>query len=133
MKSLFSIMFFACIFSLLIGVMGCSESVNVDDSAIILETDPDDGGRLFTEEDLTITFDSTVAWVKVNGTSADVDDTQAYWKGLGLEAGKQDLAIEWLDENGNVDYGEITLTVHELDLATCSGAADCSGPDCPFP
>lgn len=131
MKVLFSIMFFASTFSLLMGMMGCSESV--EDTAIILETDPDDGGRLFAEEDLTITFDSTVAWVKVNGTFADVDDTQAYWKGLGLEAGKQDLTIQWLDENGNVDYGEITLTVHELDLATCAGGDDCTGPDCDFP
>lgn len=131
MKVLFSIMFFASVFSLLMGMIGCSESV--EDTAIILETDPDDGGRLFAEEDLTITFDSTVAWVKVNGIFADVDDTQAYWKGLGLEAGKQDLTIQWLDENGNVDYGEITLTVHELDLATCAGGDDCTGPDCDFP
>ncbi len=130
MKVLFSIMSIAFAFSLLVGIIGCEESV--EDSAIMLETDPDDGGRVFTEEGLTITFDRTVASVKVNGISADVDGTQAFWDDW-LETGKQDLAIEWLDENGNVDYGEITLNVHELDTATCSGDADCVGPDCDFP
>ncbi len=125
-------MVFVLIFSLLIGmIIGCSEN-SATESATMLNTDPDDGSRLFSGEDLTITFDRTVASVKVNGISADVDDTQAFWDGW-LETGKQDLAIEWLDENGNVDYGEITLTVHELDLATCSGDADCTGPDCDFP
>ena len=131
MRTLFALMFSIIIFSLSIGIMGCSEDP-ASESAIILETDPGDGGRMFAQEDLTITFDKTVAGVKVNGTSADVDDTQAFWDGW-LEAGKQDLAIEWTDENGNVDYGEISLNVHELDLATCSGGPDCTGPDCPVP
>ncbi len=111
--------------------MGCSEDP-ASGAVIILETDPDDGGQMFAEEGLTITFDRTVASVKVNGTSADVDDTQALWDGW-LETGKQDLDIEWIDENGNVNYGEITLNVHELDLATCSGGPDCTGPDCYVP
>lgn len=131
MRTPFALITFIIISSLSMGIMGCGEDL-ADDTAIMIGTDPDDGGRIFTEEDLTITFDRTVASVKVNGISADVYDTEAAWNGAQLEAGKQDLIIEWTDENGNTDYGEITLTVHELDLATCSGAEDCSGPYCEF-
>lgn len=124
-------MTFIFTFSLLIGIMGCGEVA--EEPAIILETDPGDGSRMFAVEDLTITFDRAVAEVKVNGTPADVDDTQAFWNGLGLEAGKQNLTIEWTDESGGTNSEDITLTIQELDLAVCSGGPDCTGPDCDLP
>ena len=124
---------FTLTFGPLIGMIaGCGEEL-AEDTATILKTDPDDGGRMFAENDLVITFDRTVAAVKINGIAADVDNTYAYWPGTGLENGKQDLTIEWTDENGGVNSEDITLTIQELDLVTCSGDADCVGPDCEFP
>lgn len=131
MRTLFTLTTFIITCSLSVVIMGCGEN-SAGDPAIIIGTDPVDGDRIFAEEELTITFDRTIASVKVNGTSAEVHGTEAIWNGSWFEIGKKDLTIEWTDENGNSDYEEITLSVNELELATCSGAEDCSGPYCEF-
>ena len=102
---------------MLLGLAGCGEET--EEAAIILKTEPANGGSMFANGNLVITFDKVVTEVTVNGILADVDGTIATWEGQLLQAGEQTLEIEWTDENGNIDTEEITLTIMEPDLTAC--------------
>jgi hypothetical protein len=99
---------------LLTAMMGCAGEEE-GEAAKIVSTNPSDGGEMFANGELKITFDKAVTEVKVNGTPAEVAGTVATWKGQGLSPGQQTLTIEWTDEAGNTGSGQITLTIKEAD------------------
>ena len=115
-RTLFSTI--AVIFTIGLSISGCGEDVE-EEPAKILQTNPENGGDMFINGILTITFDKTVTEVKVNGIPADIDGTQVTWKSQGINVGRQNLEIEWTDENGNVSSEEITLMIQEADLIVC--------------
>jgi hypothetical protein len=107
---------------LLTGMMGCGEDEGGEETeeARILETIPGDGGEMFSNGDLVITFDRPVSLVWVNRIPAEISDTRATWKSQGLEAGKQTLLIQWTIGNGIISSQEITLTIKRFDTTICS-------------
>ncbi|HID56680.1 TPA: hypothetical protein EYP37_09135, partial [Candidatus Poribacteria bacterium] len=64
---------------LVVAMMGCAKEEK--EAAKIVSTNPADGGEMFANGELTITFDREVTEVKVNGTPAEVKGTVAKWKG----------------------------------------------------
>ena len=100
---------------LVTAMMGCGGGEE-EEAAKIVSTNPADGGEMFANGELTITFDKAVTEVKVNGTPAEVSGTVAKWKGQGLSEGSQTISIEWTDENGNTGSDSITLTIKPEDV-----------------
>ena len=97
------------IMSLLLGVIGCGSGD--DEPTRIIKTDPADKGQIFTNGNLTITFNNEVYDVEVNGVPAKVSGTIAIWYAQGLSIGNHKFMIQWSDVNGNTGSKEITLEV----------------------
>jgi len=95
--------------SLLLLIMGCGDDGDAEPTKII-RTDPADNGSIYTNGNLTITFNNEIADVEVNGIPADVTGTKAIWKAQGLSNGIQKLLIQWIDTNDSEGSTEITLT-----------------------
>lgn len=98
---------------LVTAMMGCAKEEK--EAAKIVSTNPADGGEMFANGELTITFDKEVTEVKVNGTPAKVTGTVAKWEGQGLSEGQQTISIEWTDVDGNTGSQSITLTIKAPD------------------
>lgn len=129
-----SFLIIAVIFTFLFstGMMSCGENEETE-TAQILETSPENGGQLFAESDLIITFDKAVSEVKANGVNGSISDDKVIWAAHWFETGRQTLAIEWVDEDGNAGSEEIALTIQELDTFVCDASSTgqiCSDEDC---
>ena len=118
-KALFPNIFAIFAICLSIVIVGCGEDEEKEEPAKIINTDPNNGGDMFANGSLVITFDKAVTEVKVNGIPADVDGTKATWNGQGLQVGEQTLTIKWTDENNNTGSSEITLKIMQADNTVC--------------
>ena len=105
------------------GILGCSEDEESEEEfASIVEIEPGDGGEMFSNGDLIITFDRPVSWVWINRIPADVNGSKAVWRGQGLEAGEQTLVIQWAVGSGSISSQEVSLTIREFSTIICQRA-----------
>ena len=96
---------------------GCGEE---KEAAKLVSTNPPDGGELFANAELVMTFDKDVKEVTVNGTPAKVEGAIAKWipQEAGITEGQQTLKIEWTDVDDQTGSAEITLTAKPPDTTS---------------
>jgi hypothetical protein len=114
-------LFFAVFIVLSIGLIVCLTGCGADEDeeeqqqAKLLETNPVNGGNISANGSISLTFDSAVNEVKINGISAELAGNIATWKGQNLQVGSQSFRIEWVDANGNSGSQDMTLLVESAD------------------